>query len=143
MCRRSLARQRTASGPGVGRLRAQGLQDATIIAIVRSQAQAVGSFLDRSVLYPREGLERPFVVWGGESAYGETVRAADSVLTVRLGRECRIVVLASASRDVSSAIAARSRLIYTTPRRPLSGDRYRVWVATAPDSIHCTAAPRR
>ena len=123
-------------------IRAEGLQNATIIAIVRSHAQAVGAFLDRAVLYPREGLERRFVVWGAESPYRETVRAADSALTVRLTRECRVVLIASPSKDVPSSVASRARLIYTTPRRPMSGDRYRVWVATAPDSVRCPSSRR-
>jgi hypothetical protein len=123
-------------------LRADGLQDATIIAIVRSHAQAVGAFLDRAVLYPHEGIERRFVVWGAESPYRETVRSADSALTVRLARECQVVLIASPSKDVSTSIAARARLIYTTPRRPMSGDRYRVWVATAPDPVRCPSSRR-
>jgi hypothetical protein len=120
-------------------LRAEGLQDATLIAIVRSHAQAVAAFLDRKVLYPHEGIERSFVVWGGESPYDETVRAADRVLTTRLTRECRVVLIASPSKDVPSSIASRARLIYTTAHRPMSGDRYRVWVATAPVSPRCPA----
>ncbi len=124
-------------------LRAEGLQNATIIAIVRSHAQAVGAFLDHPVLYPHEGVERRFVVWGREAPYRETVRSADSALTVRLTRECRVVLIASPSKDVPTSIAARARLIYTTPHRPISGDRYRVWVATAPDPARCPPRPRR
>jgi hypothetical protein len=123
-------------------IQAEGLQNATIIAIVRSHAQAVGAFLDRAVLYPREGIERRFVVWGAESPYRETVRAADSALTARLTRECRVVLIASPSKDVPTSVASRARLIYTTPRRPMSGDRYRVWVATAPDSVRCPPSRR-
>jgi len=123
-------------------LRAEGLQNATIIAIVRSHAQAVGAFLDRAVLYPHEGIERRFVVWGAESPYRETVRSADSALTARLTRECRVVLIASPSKDVPTSIATRARLIYTTPRRPMSGDRYRVWVATAPDPVRCASTRR-
>lgn len=124
-------------------IRAHGLQNATLIAIVRSHAQAVGAFLDRAVLYPYDRIERSFVVWGGESPYQQTVVAADSALTDRLTRECRVVLIASPSQDVSSSIAARSRLIYTTPHRPMSGDRYRVWVASAPPSARCPAMPKQ
>jgi hypothetical protein len=124
-------------------IRAHGLQDATLIAIVRSHAQAVGAFLDRKVMYPHEGIERSFVVWGGESPYEETVRAADSVLTARLARECRVVLIASPSKDVPSSIARRSRLLYTTAHRPMSGDRYRLWVASAPPSARCPSVPER
>jgi hypothetical protein len=118
-------------------LRDNGLADAPTIAIVRSHAQAVGAFLDRPVVYPLEGKTLTFVYWGAPSPYDATVRAADSATTALLTRHCRVVLIASPAKDVGSEIAARGRLLYTTPRAPMSGDRYRVWVVSAPPSPRC------
>lgn len=121
-------------------IRRQGLADAPLIAVVRSHAQAVGAFLDRPVLYPLEGKTLTFVYWGTGSPYQATVRAADSAATVLLSRHCRVVLIASPSKDVGSAIAARGRLIYSTVGRPMDGDRFRVWVVSAPPSPRCPTA---
>jgi hypothetical protein len=120
-------------------IRAQGLADAPLIAIVRSHAQSVSAFLDRPVLYPLEGKTLTFVYWGTGSPYDATVRAADSATTALLSRHCRVVLIASPSKDVAPETAARGRLIYTTQFRPMSGDRYRVWVVSAPPSAQCPA----
>ncbi|HKH91553.1 MAG TPA: hypothetical protein VKA54_07105 [Gemmatimonadaceae bacterium] len=121
-------------------IRAQGLVDAPTIAIVRSHAQAVGAFTDRPVIYPLEGKTLTFVYWGAPSPYDATVRAADSATTALLSRHCRVVLIASPSKDIAPETAARARLIYTTQYRPMSGDRYRVWVVSAPPSARCPTA---
>jgi hypothetical protein len=121
-------------------IRSHGLANAPIVAVGgRSEAQAVAAFLDRPVLYPVEGKRSTFVVWGGTSGYRRTVRAADSAVTALLTRECEVVVLSSPAKDVSSGIASRARVLYTTPRLPMSDDRYRVWLAKAPPSPRCPA----
>jgi hypothetical protein len=67
------------------------------------------------------------------------VRAADSATTALLARHCRVVLIASPSQDVAPETAARAHLLYTTTFRPMSGDRYRVWVVSAPESARCPA----
>ena len=121
-------------------IRDHGLVDAPTIAIVRSHAQAVGAFTDRPVIYPLEGKTLTFVYWGAPSPYDATVRAADSAATALLSRHCRVVLISSPSKDVAPETAARARLLYTTQYRPMSGDRYRVWVVSAPPSPRCPAA---
>jgi hypothetical protein len=120
-------------------IRSRGLADATIVAVARAEGQAVAAFLDRPVLYPLEQQRRTFVVWGGASPYRRMVQATDSAVTQLLTRECEVVVLSSPSRDVSRAIASRARALYTTPRAPMSDDRYRVWLVQAPPSSRCPA----
>lgn len=120
-------------------IRAHGLDRAPLVTILRSDGQAVGAFLDREVIFPLEGTSRTFVVWGRGSPYRATVRAADSTVTALLARECRVVVISSPTRDVASETAIRARAIYTTPGRPLSADRYRLWVAASPDTTRCPA----
>lgn len=120
-------------------IRSHGLADATIVDVGRSDGQAVAAFLDRPVLYPLVGERRTYVVQGGLAKTGDILRAADSTVAQLLTRECEVVVLSSPSQDVSSAIASRSKVLYTTPRPPMSGDRYRVWVAKAPPSPRCPA----
>jgi hypothetical protein len=121
-------------------IRSAGLVDAPTIAIVRSHAQAVSAFTDRPVLFPLEGVTRTFVVWGSNGrAYERTVRAADSATTALLGRYCRVVLISSPSQDIAPETAARGHLLYSTKGRPMSGDRYRVWVVSAPESPRCPA----
>jgi len=124
-------------------IRGNGLVDAPMIAIVRSHAQSVVAFLDRPVLYPLEGKSLTFVVWGAPSPYRATVRAADSAATALLTRHCHVVLISSPSKDVAPETAARARLLYTTQGRPMSGDRYRVWVVSAPPSARCPAGGYR
>jgi hypothetical protein len=120
-------------------IRSHGLASAPIVVVGRSEGQAVAAFLDRPVLYPLEGKERTYVVWGGPSTSRKLMQAADSAVTALLTRECEVVVLSSPGKDVSSSIAQRSRAIYTTPHQPMSDDRYRVWLAKAPLSPRCPA----
>jgi len=120
-------------------IRANGLDRAPLIAILRSDAQAVGALLDREVIFPVEGKSRTFVVWAGNTGYERTIRAADSAVTALLTRECRVVVISAPSGDVAPTTAARAQAIYTTPGLPLSADRYRVWVASSPDTVRCPA----
>jgi hypothetical protein len=118
-------------------IRGHGLADAPLIAVPRSDAQAVGAFLDRPVLFPLEGRTLTFVYWGTRWSHAETVRAADSAATALLGRHCRVVLIASRAKDVDPQTAARARLLYNSPRRPMSGDWYRVWVVEAAPSPRC------
>jgi hypothetical protein len=118
-------------------IRGHGLADAPLIAVPRSDAQAVGAFLDRPVLFPLEGKTRTFVYWGPRWTHSATVRAADSAATALLGVHCRVVLIASRAKDVDARTAARARLLYNSPRRPMSGDWYRVWVLSAPPSAKC------
>jgi hypothetical protein len=120
-------------------IREHGLADAPLIAIIRPLAQSVGAFLDRPVLYPLEGKALTFVYWGPESPYRRTVLAADSAATVLLTRHCRVVLISSPTKDVAPQTAARAHLLYTTQDRPMSSDRYRVWVMSAPPSARCPA----
>jgi hypothetical protein len=118
-------------------IRGHGLADAPLIAVPRSDAQAVGAFLDRPVLFPLEGRTLTFVYWGTRWSHEATVRAADSAATALLGRHCRVVLISSRAKDVDPRTAARARLLYNSPRRPMSGDWYRVWVVEAPPSPRC------
>jgi hypothetical protein len=119
-------------------IRDAGLVDAPTIAIVRSNAQAVSAFTDRPVLFPLEGKTRTFVFWGSSGReYARTVRAADSATTALLATHCRVVLISSPSQDVAPETAARAHLLYTSTFRPMSGDRYRVWVVSAPESARC------
>jgi hypothetical protein len=120
-------------------LRAHGLDRAPLLTILRSDGQAVAALMDREVIFPFEGKSGTFVVWGSGAPIRETIRAADSAVTALLARECRVVVISSPSEDVAPETAARARAIYTTPGRPLSADRYRIWVASSPDTTRCPA----
>ena len=120
-------------------IRENGLDRAPIMTILRSDGQAVGALLDRAILFPVEGRSRTFVSWARGTGYQRTTRAVDSAVTALLARECHVVVLSSPSRDVAPATAARARAIYTTRGLPLSADRYRVWVASSPDTARCPA----
>jgi hypothetical protein len=121
-------------------IRSHGLATAPIVVVGRSEGQAVAAFLDRPVLYPLEGQERTFVVWGGSSPRRRMVQAADSAVTQLLTQHCAVVVLSSPGRDVSRGIASRAKALYTTPHPPMSDDRYRVWLAKAPPSPRCPAS---
>jgi hypothetical protein len=118
-------------------IRSRGLADVPLIAVVRSDAQAVGAFLDRPLLFPLEGQTRTFVYWGPSWSHSATVRAADSAATALLARNCQVVLIASTQKEVNEGIASRARLIYSTRGRPMSGDRYRVWLMSAPPSATC------
>jgi hypothetical protein len=120
-------------------LRENGLAQAPIVALGRSEGQAVGAFLDRPVIYPLEGKSRTYGVWGGSSPFLRMANAADSAVTQLLTHECAVVVISEPGRDVPIALAKRAKAIYTSPYLPMSDDKYRVWVATAPPSPRCPA----
>jgi hypothetical protein len=121
-------------------IRQQGLADVPIIGLVRSHAQSVSAFLDRSVLYPVEGKTLPFVEWGQGAGYRKSVVAVDSAAAAMLARECRVLVITAAGQEVSESTARRGHVIYTTPTKPMSGDRFRVWLLSAPPSPRCANA---
>ena len=120
-------------------IRQQGLADVPIIGLVRSHAQSVSAFLDRKVLYPVEGKTLSFVEWGQGAPYRQAVVAVDSAATALLERECRVMVITSAGQDVAESTARRGHVIYTTGKRPMSADRYRIWLLSAPESARCPA----
>jgi hypothetical protein len=121
-------------------IRQQGLADVPIIGLVRSHAQSVSAFLDRKVLYPVEGKTLSFVEWGQGAGYHKSVAAVDSASAALLTRECRVLVITAAGQEVSESTARRGHVIYTTPKKPMSGDRFRVWLLTAPPSPRCARA---
>jgi hypothetical protein len=45
--------------------------------------------------------------------------------------------------DLPPSLASTSRLIYETPRRPMSAERFRVWLKTAPPSPRCPVSSAR
>ena len=120
-------------------IRQQGLADVPIIGLVRSHAQSVSAFLDRKVLYPVEGKTLSFVEWGQGAPYRQAAVAVDSAATALLTRECRVLVITAAGQDVLTSTARRGHVIYTTGKRPMSGDRFRVWLLSAPISPRCPA----
>lgn len=120
-------------------IRGEGLADGPLIGMVRSDAQAVGAFLDRPILFPVEGRLSTFVDWGAPWSGPAARHAADSATTALLERHCRVVLIASVAKDVGGKLAARGQLLYSSPRRPMSGDLYRVWVIAAPPSARCPA----
>ena len=123
-------------------IREQGLERVPIVGLSRLLAQPVGALLDRKVLYPVEGKTLSFIEWGRGASHRRSARATDSIATALLARECRVVVITAAKNDVLPTTASRGRAIYTTPRPPMTGDRYRVWVLSAPASERCPAARR-
>jgi len=120
-------------------IRGAGLLNAPIIAVSGSDAQSVSAFTDRPVLFPLDGKMRTFVVWGNDKSYARAARAADSATTALLTRHCNVVLIASSAHEIASETAARAHMLYTTNFRPMSGARYRVWVASAPASARCPA----
>ena len=121
---------------------ARHLERAPIIGLSRLLAQPVGALLDRKVLFPVEGKTLSFIEWGRGARHSTSARATDSVATVLLARECRVVVVTAAKNDVLPSTASRGRAIYTTPRPPMTGDRYRVWLLSAPATERCPTARR-
>jgi hypothetical protein len=122
-------------------LRSRGLVDRPIIGVARSNAAAVGALLDRDVFLPREGRRSKFVIWGDRGPEVPPVavieRLADSLLT----RQCEIVVISTLDDDVPEPLVARLRLIYQTPYRPMTRERFRVWTMSAAELSGCPASP--
>jgi hypothetical protein len=52
------------------------------------------------------------------------------------------VVVSSPGKDISAGLASRAKVLYTTPRPPMSDDRYRVWLVQASPSPRCPARAR-
>jgi hypothetical protein len=123
-------------------LRDQGLERLPIIAPVRLLAQPVAALLDRTVIYPVDGSAMSFINWGRGAGDASSARAADRAATALLARECRVLVIASATSEVLPSTATRGRAIYTTSETPMIGDRYRVWLLTAPVSERCPSGRR-
>jgi hypothetical protein len=121
-------------------LRTRGLVDRPIIGVARSNAAAVGALLDRDVFLPREGRRSKFVIWGdrGPEVPPSPVleRLADSLLT----RQCEIVVISTLDDDVPAPFAARLQLIYQTPYRPMTRERFRVWTLSAAATSGCPSS---
>jgi hypothetical protein len=122
-------------------LRARGLAARPLVGISRSNGTAVGAILDRPVLLPIEGRASRYVVWGppvfGEAAVAAISRSLDSLLAV----ECDAVVISTLDDDVPESLRPRMRLIYETPYRPMTRERFRVWTTSAPPSTRCPSRP--
>jgi hypothetical protein len=116
--------------------------DTPLIAIARSDAQSVGALLDRPVVYPLDGRVSTFAVWGSVRSVrpvsGRIVGVVDSVLA----RDCRAALIATTLADIPPALASHAHLIYETRGRPMSGNRFLVWLATAEPSARCPATLR-
>jgi hypothetical protein len=124
-------------------LRTHAPADTPLIAIARSDAQSVGALLDRPVIYPLDGRVSTFAIWGSvrstRRAPGRVDHVVDSVLAVK----CRAALIATARTDISPGLAPHAQLIYETTGRPMSGNRFRVWIASAAPSARCPGdAPR-
>jgi hypothetical protein len=128
-------------------LRASGLSDGALIGIARADAQAVAALLDRPVLLPSEGRTSTFVLWGAARKGTLSQAHIDAVVDSVLQRECRVVLISTQLVDSAVAVTAGAKLIYATGYRPVSKDRYDVWLRTAPPSARCpvasTAVPAR
>ena len=118
-------------------IRSRGLADVMIVADRQMDGQAVAALLDRPVLFPLEGRRRTFVFWSAPTRDRMSRKAADSAVTQLLTRECEVVVLSSPGRESMAEVASRSSIVYTTPGTPMSGRRYRVWLAKGPPSPRC------
>ena len=124
-------------------LRSHARADTPLIAIARSDAQSVGALLDRPVIYPLDGRVSTFAIWGSvrftRRDREQVVHVVDSVLAVN----CHAVLIATTRTDVSPALAAHAHPIYETPGRPMSGNRFHVWLATAAPSPRCPGGAGR
>jgi hypothetical protein len=60
-----------------------------------------------------------------------------------LAVKCRAALIATARTDISPGLAPHAQLIYETTGRPMSGNRFRVWIASAAPSARCPGVPRR
>jgi hypothetical protein len=121
-------------------LRERGLSQAPIIALARSDAQAVGALLDRPVVFPAQGDSGTFVVWGSPETANASLTRIQATIDAQLSHACRIVIIGIAENPVYEELLPAMRLIYETPRRPMSRDHYRVWVRSGPPSARCPAA---
>jgi hypothetical protein len=119
-------------------LRERGLDQAPIIGIARSDAQAVGALLDRPVVFP-DGTHGTFVVWGSAEVANPPLAQTQSTIDAELARACRIVVIGIAQNPLPPPLLSALTLIYETPRRPMTRDRFRVYVKSAPPSARCPA----
>ena len=120
-------------------LRANMLGDAPLIAVSRSDAQTVSALLDRPVFYPSDGRTGTFAVWGNSKANHVTsaeIRQAEDSL---LARGCQVVLLATMNDDLPADLVPTVRLIYETRTRPMSGNRYHIWLKSATPSARCPA----
>jgi hypothetical protein len=124
-------------------LRTHAGADTPLIAIARSDAQSVGALLDRPVIYPLDGRVSTFAIWGSvrstRPVSTRVVGVVDSVLAVN----CQAALIATARTDISPVLASHAHLIYETPGRPMSGNRYRVWLASAAPSARCPGGAGR
>jgi hypothetical protein len=119
-------------------LRERGLSQAPIIGMARSDAQAVGALLDRPVVFP-DGTRGTFVVWGSSELANPRSAQAQSTIDAELARACRVVVIGIAQNPLPEPLVSTMSLIYETPRRAMTRDRFRVYVKSAPPSARCPA----
>jgi hypothetical protein len=119
-------------------IRAEGLRDVPIIGHSRPGAQPVAALLDRKVIFPVERKTLSFIEWGPKRPNGGSARATDSVATLLLTRECRVLVVGGTVPPAANA--ARARAIYTTRATTITRDRFHVWLLSAPPSTRCPSA---
>lgn len=127
-------------------IRAHGLSDVPLIGIARSDAEAVSALLDRPVMYLQEGRTSTFVRWGAARAGLPSQAQVDAIADSLFRQHCRAVLISTQLMDSLTTVTAGSQLIYATSYRPVSKDRYRLWLRTAPPSARCpaqTTAPAR
>jgi hypothetical protein len=120
---------------------ARGLRDAPMIALSRSDAHSVGALMDRPVVFPSEGRSGTFVIWGSPGKIMPTVDQLRMAADTALQRTCAVVYIGTMDYGLPPALRSTMPIIYETPRRPLSRDRFRVWLRTAPPSPRCPASP--
>jgi hypothetical protein len=122
-------------------LRSRGLVDRPIIGVARSNAAAVGALLDRDVFLPREGRRSKFVIWGDRGPEVPPSPVIERLADSLIARQCEVVVISTLDDDVPAPFVARLRLLYQTPYRPMTRERFRVWTLTAAELSGCPRSP--
>jgi hypothetical protein len=118
-------------------LRSRGLTNRPIIGVARSNSAAVGALLDRDVFLPREGRRSKFVIWGDRGPEVPPAPVIERLADSLLVQHCEIVVISTFDDDVPAALVPRLRLIYQTPYRPMTRERFRVWTMSAAELSGC------
>lgn len=122
-------------------LRTRGLADAPIIGVSRADAQTIAALLDRPIIMLSEGRSSTFVVWGAAPKEASTQTRMDAVTDSLFRQSCRAVLISIRPHELPSTLQSRASLIYETSYRPISRDRFRVWLMPAPVSPRCPATP--
>ena len=118
---------------------AHGLRDVPLIGLARADAEAVSALLDRPMIIPSEGRTSTFVMWGAARVELANEVQLNRVTDTLFRTQCRALLVSTRPRELPGSVATRARLIYETSYRPMSKDRYRVWLMQAPSSPRCPA----